>query len=535
MVRPELRRQRLPEQRPEWRSRRRRRRTPGEVGKALRRRLARRSAFGRRLPGLSPAARRTERKAPLASPQHRSAAHQRAAPKLQHLDASRDSLATGTFAGVKRTPVFLCNLGFSDCDTPRALPRPAAIRSRRTHARCGISIRAGRRHGADSRGDDDRAGRPGRTRRAPARRAHRRRVALESRRSFARGRARPRPAHAANRRQSWRRSRRSDPKHFRRRSSAANTCSIVLVERIYALATFSHWRHTMPEPARSLRYGGRAAVLRNARRTCGASCALVSSGGMVAAASRAAGRRRCRGGSATSAARSISATNECDVFCTSRMKRPGLPHHLRQAVRTEQQQRQDRNDQNVGNREHAPVSFPRAAAVWPAWQGSPAGPCKLRSPSVKIIYTRGNRTETLASLATLRKILNRFVAHRVFYEVSSRSKRGHEFFSTKNVFVVGAIEVTNFEHLKISDLRRPHPSALDRDSQSADDAHLRRDARPRVCGIVPERERAASRRAATSATKVKTKTGSTRVPRSRRSRCRSSSSISRKSPRPTPA
>lgn len=68
---------------------------------------------------------------------------------------------------------------------------------------------------------------------------------------------------------------------------------------------------------------------------------------------------------------------------------------------------------------------------------------------MKIIYTRGNRTETLASLATLRKILNRFVAHRVFYEVSSRSKRGHEFYSTKNVFVVGLIEVTNLEHLKI--------------------------------------------------------------------------------------
>ncbi|MEO9264395.1 MAG: hypothetical protein ABI282_09885, partial [Candidatus Baltobacteraceae bacterium] len=61
----------------------------------------------------------------------------------------------------------------------------------------------------------------------------------------------------------------------------------------------------------------------------------------------------------------------------------------------------------------------------------------------------GNRTETLASLATLRKILNRFVAHRVFYEVSSRSKRGHEFFSAKNIFVVGLIEVTNNEHLKI--------------------------------------------------------------------------------------
>ncbi|MGA2760355.1 MAG: hypothetical protein ABSF08_08565 [Candidatus Cybelea sp.] len=68
---------------------------------------------------------------------------------------------------------------------------------------------------------------------------------------------------------------------------------------------------------------------------------------------------------------------------------------------------------------------------------------------MKVVYTRGNRTETLASLATLRKILNRFVAHRVFYEVSSRNKHGNEFFSTKNVFVVGLIEVTHFEHLKI--------------------------------------------------------------------------------------
>lgn len=68
---------------------------------------------------------------------------------------------------------------------------------------------------------------------------------------------------------------------------------------------------------------------------------------------------------------------------------------------------------------------------------------------VKIVYTRGNRTETLASLATLRKILNRFVARRVFYEISSRSKRGHEFFSTKSLFVVGQIEVTNFDDLKI--------------------------------------------------------------------------------------
>ena len=68
---------------------------------------------------------------------------------------------------------------------------------------------------------------------------------------------------------------------------------------------------------------------------------------------------------------------------------------------------------------------------------------------MKIIYTRGNRTETFASLATLRQILNRFVGHRVFYEVSSRSKRGHEFFSAKNIFVVGSVDVTNYEHLRI--------------------------------------------------------------------------------------
>ncbi len=72
------------------------------------------------------------------------------------------------------------------------------------------------------------------------------------------------------------------------------------------------------------------------------------------------------------------------------------------------------------------------------------------SERLKIIYTRGNRTETLASISTLRKILGRFVRHRVFYEVSSRNKRGHEFFSTKNTFVVGSIEVVNRDYLTIT-------------------------------------------------------------------------------------
>jgi hypothetical protein len=69
---------------------------------------------------------------------------------------------------------------------------------------------------------------------------------------------------------------------------------------------------------------------------------------------------------------------------------------------------------------------------------------------LKIIYTRGNRTETLATISTLRKILGRFIQHRVFYEVSSRNRRGHEFFSTKNTFVVGAIEVTSRDYLTIT-------------------------------------------------------------------------------------
>jgi hypothetical protein len=79
-----------------------------------------------------------------------------------------------------------------------------------------------------------------------------------------------------------------------------------------------------------------------------------------------------------------------------------------------------------------------------------AATTRTGSERLKIIYTRGNRTETLASISTLRKILGRFVRHRVFYEVSSRNKRGHEFFSTKNTFVVGSIEVVNRDYLTIT-------------------------------------------------------------------------------------
>lgn len=69
---------------------------------------------------------------------------------------------------------------------------------------------------------------------------------------------------------------------------------------------------------------------------------------------------------------------------------------------------------------------------------------------LKIIYTRSNRVETLASLATLKKILGRFVGHRVFYEMSSRFRRGQEFYSAKNAFVVRSIEVANRDYLTIT-------------------------------------------------------------------------------------
>jgi len=77
---------------------------------------------------------------------------------------------------------------------------------------------------------------------------------------------------------------------------------------------------------------------------------------------------------------------------------------------------------------------------------------------LKIIYTRSNRVETLASLATLKKILGRFVGHRVFYEISSRYRRGQEFYSAKNAFTVRSIEITNRDYLTISIFDADNPT-----------------------------------------------------------------------------
>ena len=75
---------------------------------------------------------------------------------------------------------------------------------------------------------------------------------------------------------------------------------------------------------------------------------------------------------------------------------------------------------------------------------------KAWAEDVKIIYTQADRVETLTSSAALRKILGRFIHRRVFYEMSSRDRTGNVFFSTKNVFVVGNVDVLNRIDLSVT-------------------------------------------------------------------------------------
>jgi hypothetical protein len=69
---------------------------------------------------------------------------------------------------------------------------------------------------------------------------------------------------------------------------------------------------------------------------------------------------------------------------------------------------------------------------------------------LKIIYTKGQREETVASIATLKKILARFVHHRVFYEMSVRHRRSNQLYSVKNAFTVEAVEVDGGTELIVS-------------------------------------------------------------------------------------
>ena len=61
---------------------------------------------------------------------------------------------------------------------------------------------------------------------------------------------------------------------------------------------------------------------------------------------------------------------------------------------------------------------------------------------MKIFYTKSQREEPVATIASLKKILARFTRHRVFYEMSARHRRSHQLYSVKNSFTVGEVEVS---------------------------------------------------------------------------------------------
>ena len=77
---------------------------------------------------------------------------------------------------------------------------------------------------------------------------------------------------------------------------------------------------------------------------------------------------------------------------------------------------------------------------------------------MKIIYTQGQREEAVASMATLKKILSRFVRHHVFYEMSARHRKSNQLYSVKNAFTVGNVEVDGGTELIVSLFDANNPS-----------------------------------------------------------------------------
>ncbi len=69
---------------------------------------------------------------------------------------------------------------------------------------------------------------------------------------------------------------------------------------------------------------------------------------------------------------------------------------------------------------------------------------------MRIYYTKNQREETVGSLATLKKILSRFVHHRVFYEMSARQRSTRQLYSVKNTFTVGSFVVDGSIELTIT-------------------------------------------------------------------------------------
>ncbi|HEV2909089.1 MAG TPA: hypothetical protein VGX02_07415 [Candidatus Eremiobacteraceae bacterium] len=77
---------------------------------------------------------------------------------------------------------------------------------------------------------------------------------------------------------------------------------------------------------------------------------------------------------------------------------------------------------------------------------------------MKIFYTKGQREDPVASLATLKKILARFVRHYVFYEMSARHRRTRQLFSVKNVFLLGQVDVSGQSELVVTLFDADHPA-----------------------------------------------------------------------------
>jgi hypothetical protein len=77
---------------------------------------------------------------------------------------------------------------------------------------------------------------------------------------------------------------------------------------------------------------------------------------------------------------------------------------------------------------------------------------------LKIFYTKGQREDPVASLATLKKILARFVRHYVFYEMSARHRRTRQLFSVKNVFLLGQVDVSGQSELVVTLFDADHPA-----------------------------------------------------------------------------
>ena len=69
---------------------------------------------------------------------------------------------------------------------------------------------------------------------------------------------------------------------------------------------------------------------------------------------------------------------------------------------------------------------------------------------MKIYYTKSQREEPLGSMATLKKILARFVHHKVFYEMSARQRNSRQLYSVKNTFTISHFEIEGNVELLIT-------------------------------------------------------------------------------------